>query len=239
VSVSHRIPLPPIGFRLLHELEGLLQGIQADGVISAPEVLRLRRWLAENEPYAWRHPFSELTTHLERVLADGVITTDECEDLLFVIGKLTTVNPYFDALRAGVQVLMGLLAGISADKQLDNAELRAVSEWADTWSHLQGLWPFDECCTVVTAIQASGRVDEHKEFLFDLARQFPVAGELHEQTGELPPMLITGVCAVDPCITFQDCALCSRVSPLERHARSSRLWWQNAGASRGHVSQQT
>jgi hypothetical protein len=198
----NQIPKRAIGFRLLHELEGLLHGITADGVINDQEVQRIRRWLLENEPYTWLHPFSELSGHLETVLADGVITADETDDLLFVIGKLTTANPYFDSLRAGLQVLTGLLSGVAADAALGEDEARAMSSWADDWSHLQGLWPFDECYSIVTTMLARGQVAEYRDHLFDLARQFPVAGEMDAETGELPPVLVKGVCAVDPNIVF-------------------------------------
>jgi len=229
VCASNYVPLPPIGFRLLHELEGLIVGVQADGVITPAEVSRLGRWLAENELYASIHPFSELKTHLEQVLADRAITTDECEDLLFAIRKLTRSNPYFDALRTGLQVLMGLLAGVSADKQLGDAELRAISDWAEESNHLQGLWPFDECCTVAIAIRAAGRADERKQYLFDLARQFPVAGDLDEETGELPPLLVNGVCAIDPQIIFQD----SRFVFTGESRRATRSALETLVAERG------
>lgn len=200
----HRASPRSIGFRLLNELDGILQGIRADGEINEQEVQRVRRWVEENESYAWIHPFSELQTHLDRVLADGAITMDECDDLLFVTRKLTTSNPYFDAIRHGLQVLMGLLAGVSADGLLRSSEVRALSDWSEEWTHLQGLWPFDECCSIVASMLATGKVDERKDHLFDLSRQFPVAGEIDNETGELPPLLVKGICAVDPTITFTD-----------------------------------
>lgn len=190
------------GFRLLNELDGLLEGMRADDVINDAEVLRLRRWLKENEEFAWIHPFSEIQNHLHRALSDGVLTPDECADLLFVVRNLTQHNPYFDAVRSGLQTLMGLLAGVSADGVLRDSELRALSSWTEEWRHLEGLWPFDECCSLVTAMLVSGQIDARKDYLFDLSRQFPVAGAMDGSTGELPPVLVTGLCAVDPTITF-------------------------------------
>ncbi len=195
-------PLGPIGFRLAHELEGILTGIRADGAIGQQEFARVERWLSENEQHALVYPFSEIAVHLRQALRDGVITLDECDDLLFVVQKLTNANPYFDGLRTGTQVLMGLLAGVSADGMLSDAEVKALSQWVEDWSHLQGVWPFDECNSIVTKMLATGKVNEYRDYLFDLVRQFPVAGQLDEETGELPPLLIKGICAVDPSITF-------------------------------------
>src|SRR5262245_28792097 len=94
----------PVGFRLCHELEGLLEGILADQKVVRPEVDRLVSWLATAEPFRHVKPFSEIVDRLEHGLRDGVLTTDECEDLLFVIQRYTTVNPHFDALRTGIQI---------------------------------------------------------------------------------------------------------------------------------------
>jgi hypothetical protein len=86
------IPDRPIGFRLAHELEGLLEGIRADGVITGEETSRLQRWLATNEPYRHIQPFSELATRIDHALSDSLLSPEECADLLFVVSKLTTVN---------------------------------------------------------------------------------------------------------------------------------------------------
>ena len=218
-----------IGFRLAHELEGLLQGIRADGVIDDTETARLRRWLDHNDAYGSVHPFSELRDHISRVLEDGLITIDECDDLLFVVGKLTTVNPYFDALRAGLQVLMGVLAGVSADGDVGPAEARALSDWIEDWSHLRGLWPFEELNAIVTTMVSRNSVAEYREHVFDLARQFPVGGD-----SSLPadaPLLVRGVCSVDPAIAFDgktfvftgESAKCERIQLNQLvHARGGR-----------------
>lgn len=195
------IPNKPIGFRLAHELEGLLQGIRADGIINEQETQRLRRWLDENYPHRSIRPFSELAIHIDRILDDGVVTTDECDDLLFVTRKLTTVNPYFDALRSGLQVMMGLLTGVAADDALGDDEVAALSSWVEEWEHLQGLWPYDECCAVITdAIVNKQATSAHREYLLNLAGQLPIAGA-DAEIFALPPV-VKGICAVDPTIEF-------------------------------------
>jgi hypothetical protein len=191
-----------IGFRLANELQGLLIGIRADGQIVPEEQARVRRWLEDNRPYAHMRPFSELATMLEGMLSDGHFSLEECDDLLFVCEKLTTANPYFDALRAGLQVLMGLLTGVMADRVLTEDEARAVFAWSEDWAHLKGLWPYDECDAIITTMLARGRVVDEPAYFAALARQVPVAGEVDMETGEVPPLLIGGVCAVAPTITF-------------------------------------
>lgn len=191
----------PVAFRLAHELEGILTGISADGVVNEAESNRLANWLLANQEFEDVHPFSELARHVRAALEDGTVTHEECEDLLFVVGRFTTVNPYFDALRGGVQSLMGLLAGVTADRALNTLELNGMMAWLDSWSHLKGLWPYDECDALVTDAMARGLRPDHLAHLQALAAQFPVAGE--GTTLEVP-LLIGGVCAVAPEVVFQD-----------------------------------
>lgn len=190
-----------IGFRLAHELEGILTGIQADGLIHPLEKDRVARWLQANQPFAHLRPFDELHRRLAFALADGVLSMDECDDLLFVTQKLTTVNPYFDALRSGLQVLLGILTGIVADRRIRPTEVSALSDWSEEWTHLKGLWPFDEAVAIVTAIiTEKATAEAGYNHLFALAQQFPLAGE---QTDMFAPLTIQGVCAVDPTMVFQ------------------------------------
>ena len=196
------IPPGAIGFRLAHELEGILQGIKADGRIDSLERDRLRRWLNVNEPFASVRPFSELRDRVDHALADGVLTLDECEDLIFVTQKLTTVNPYFDALRSGIQILLGLLAGIVANKKATPEELQALVNWSEEWSHLQGLWPFDEAVSLVTGlINSNASAADRYQYLKTVVDQFPLAGEYEESWA---PPVIQGICAVNPELVFAD-----------------------------------
>jgi hypothetical protein len=160
--------------------------------------------LATNEPYRHIQPFSELATRIDHALSDSLLSPEECADLLFVVSKLTTVNPHFDQLRAGVQVLMGHLAGLCADHTLIESEIRELREWIDSWAHLRGLWPYDECVSIVASALADGRVDDEEvRYLFALSAQFPVAGEM-TLSGETPPLLVSGICAMAPSIHFAD-----------------------------------
>lgn len=194
-----RIPEAPIGFRLANELEGLLSGITADHVITRDEIARLQCWLAEGTPHAHIQPFNELSGHLRAALADGELTLEECESLLFITKKYTRANPHFDQMRGGLQVLMGLLAGLATDGQIGSAEMHALAAWATEWSHLKGLWPYDEVHAIATAVLEDGSVTvEEVQHLRALEQQFPIAGRV----GETVPMLIGGVCAVNPRITF-------------------------------------
>ena len=81
------IPRGSIGYRLAHELEGILAGIGADGVINRLEAERLVAWVTENAAFADIRPFSELSQHVERMLADGVLTAEEWAAVVSSISK--------------------------------------------------------------------------------------------------------------------------------------------------------
>ncbi len=201
--MKREIPTGPIGYRLAHELEGLLVGISADGIIDQEEADRLKRWRNANSQFSTIKPFSELCEKVDQALADGKLTLDECRDLIFVAQKLTTVNPYFDAIRSGIQVLTGLLAGLTTDRNVNDAEAKALIQWTQEWNHLRGLWPYDECEAIVASALSDHRRAGDLEYLVSLSEQFPVAGDVLP-TGEIPPLVIRGVCAVDPDIEFPD-----------------------------------
>jgi hypothetical protein len=198
------IPDTPIGFRLCHELEGLLTGIKADSRIVDAEVDRILRWRRECEAYQAVKPFSEIVDRLDAALADRVLTLDECEDLLFLVQKYTTVNPYFDAIRTGTQQLMGLVAGLTSDHNVPDVEVHALQGWIDDWAHLSGIWPYDECESLVISAMTNTLDRPLLHYLHSLSAQFPVAGHIDLSTGEMPPLTVTGICAVDPFIQFVD-----------------------------------
>lgn len=235
--------LPPgrmrgsIGFRLAHELDGLLDGITADHVITDEERDRLLAWLDANRVYRDVHPFSQLGDHLEAVLADGLLTMEEAEDLLFVVRRYTTVNPHFDALRGGIQSLLGLVAGMAADGELHEHELARLSAWMAEWEHLKSLFPYDECDALVTTLRTGGPQPAAIERFHQLVHELPVAGDGGLDASSLT---IRGVCAVNPLIEFPartfvftgESAKGTR-AVLEEHVR------QRGGLTHGRVTRDT
>lgn len=196
-----KAPRGAIGVRLCNELEGLLMGIKADTWILPQETARIVDWLDANRTYADAHPFRELAAKLTIALGDGRLSSDEIEDLLFVASKYTTVNPYFDQIRAGLQVLMGLLSGYAADARLHEAEVQHLSQWVEDWGHLKGLWPYDECETIVTWMLANKRIPEEAASILDLSRCVPVGGA---PITDVPALTLAGICAIQPEIVFPE-----------------------------------
>jgi hypothetical protein len=196
---SQSVSRGPIGYRLAHELEGILQGISSDGIIHRSEAKRLVSWVSANAAYSEIRPFSELVNHIEKALSDGVLTSEECADLIFVVSKYTTMNPYVDTLRGGIQQLMGFVTGVVADRRVNQLEIAAMTDWLEYWAPLRGLWPYDECYAIVTSAMASMLLPAHVEQLHALAAQLPLAGRApHDDI----PFRVAGICAVAPSIEF-------------------------------------
>ena len=201
VGDATKAPRGAIGMRLCNELDGLLQGVSADGLINQHEAARIAAWLEKNDEFEDVHPFDELASKLRRALSDGLLTIEESADLKFVVDKYTTVNPYFDQIRAGLQVLMGLLAGYASDALIPEKEVRHLQQWIEDWSHLRTLWPYDECETIVTWMIANGRIAEDAARLLELSSCVPIEGS---NPTTLPALTLAGICSLEPKITFAD-----------------------------------
>lgn len=153
------------------------------------------------------------------------------------MAKYTTVNPYFDQLRAGLQVLMGLLSGYSADAILHDREVEHMATWLDDWGHLKGLRPYDECETIVTWMLANRRIPEEAASLLELAKCVPVGGF---ELGELPPLTLAGICAMDPEIEFREkCFVFTGESTRGGRNELEKRVADRLGWSHGNVTQKT
>lgn len=67
-------------------LLGIIQGIMADSKINDDEVLSLNKWLTNNPLTSWPAPI--IKQKLEEILADGIITTEEKDDLKQLLSSL-------------------------------------------------------------------------------------------------------------------------------------------------------
>ena len=66
---------------LLTELEGILSGIAADGIINLEELQYLRYWLLLTQDYRELFPYSFLEVLVTEILEDGVVTPAESEEM--------------------------------------------------------------------------------------------------------------------------------------------------------------
>jgi len=223
--------------KAMNSLVGLVEGISIDGVINASEIGFLRLWFQENREIRNLHPFTELMPVVEVAIADGVLTDDERQDILWLCEKLRSTE-YFDATTADIQRLHALMSGITSDGVITEAELRGLSTWLADHDQLKTCWPYDEVDSLVTTVLADGKIDaaEHKllqnffgEFVAVLDNRTIVSPKIAENK------TLVGLCAVCPEIEFPGFKFCftgasAKYSRAEFSSLVKRLGGEVVGA---------
>jgi tellurite resistance protein len=196
--------------KAINSLVGLVEGISIDSTINESEIGFLNLWLQENREVRDQHPFTELAPVVETAIADGVLTDDERQDILWLCKKLRSTK-YFDETTANIQRLHALMAGITSDGTITETELRGLSAWLTDHDQLKTCWPYDEVDSLITTVLADGKIDdaEHQllqnffgEFVAVLDNRTIVSPKIAEKT------TLVGLCAVCPEIEFSGSKFC-------------------------------
>lgn len=196
--------------KAVNTLLGIVEGISADSKVTETEIKYLVNWVHAHEPYRDRHPFNELLPVVSEALADGVLTADEREDIVWLCEKLRSTD-YYDVATADIQRLHSIMGAIAADGIITEDELRGLSVWLSDHDHLRRCWPYDEVDSIITAVMADGRIDnEEHDFLKKFLCEFVPEGM--NRTIARPPIdsggSVQGLCAVCPEISFQNAVFC-------------------------------
>ena len=153
----------------IHTLTGLLHGIAIDESLNAEEIAEVLNWCKDYKDLKNREPFKELIGKLDEIMADGVITPDEQEDLLWVCKNLSPEGVFYDEITHEIQVLHGILHGILADGHISLEEATNLQKWIYENDHLKGSYPYDELESLLLAVLEDGKVDQEEE---DMLRDF-------------------------------------------------------------------
>ena len=78
--------------RAMQALLGICTGIAVDDHINDKEIVFLKTWLNENSSVAEYWPGSSIAARIDTILADGIITQEEKEDLLSLLRDITGNN---------------------------------------------------------------------------------------------------------------------------------------------------
>lgn len=196
--------------KAVNSLIGLLEGITIDHQINDAEIEFLELWLADHRINSSRHPFNELFPVVQQAIADGVLTSEEKEDIVWLCDRLTS-NEYFNTATTDIQKLHAIMAAIGGDGVISVEELKGLMAWLDDHEHLKTCWPYDEVQSLVLGVLADKKIDaeEHAmlmnffgEFISILDNQTIVSPAVVEGTN------IVGLCAVCPEISFSDAVFC-------------------------------
>lgn len=93
----------------LHLLNGLCKGLISDRTLSEEEVRYLDWWLTQNGALKSNYPGKELYALVKEILSDGIITTEESENLHKALVDFT-----------GCDLASGVVDGLSTKLPLDN-----------------------------------------------------------------------------------------------------------------------
>jgi NAD-dependent DNA ligase len=207
--------------RSVQRLAGVLKGIAADQDINEKELTDLHEWVTSNDMLVCRWPFSEIEDTIQRVLADGVISSEEHAELLWLCDRFLIPNRVYDSITVEIRKLHGYLQGIAADQEINVAEVQRLQSWCEGHRDYSQVWPFDATIDLLVRVLADGRIDpvEHKELIaycadFSERVKFkPVAPKIDEpkpwNSSDAPVLqTLTMVCSKNPNITFAEHRFC-------------------------------
>ena len=214
----------------VNTLLGLIEGMAIDSSINPAEVSFLNMWLAEHADVRTRHPYSELLPVVEAAVADGVLTHDEHDDIVWLCKRLRSAE-YFDQTTADLQRLHAILGGIVSDGQITEDELRGLSAWLQDHEHLKTCWPYDEIDSLIVSVMKDQKIDPEEHTL--LKAFFSEFTAVMDDRTITSPLIsesanIVGLCAVCPEIEFSASTFCftgasSRYTRKELAATVERL----------------
>lgn len=111
---------------------------------------------------------------------------------------------YFDAVTSRIQYLQGIMYGVIADGVITDAEIMQLDKWLAENSVLNGIYPYDEVCGMLTAIKADGVItDDERNALKAFFASFVDARESYNLNEPDIKKLqqtysVGGICEVSP-----------------------------------------
>ena len=184
-------------------LNGILKGITIDDTLNPTEIAELLNWCNDHSDLKDLAPFNELIPMFDRIMADGIIDVDEQEDLLWLCKNLSRDSEFFDSITTDLQILQGILHGISSDRVISLEEATNLQKWMEKNEHLKGTYPYDELDSILIDILADKEIDEeeHKrllEFFDDFSNLSMTSKIRNARNGETVSYSVNGVCATCP-----------------------------------------
>ncbi len=164
-------------------LRGILTGITADRVLVEAEALFLDAWMRSQEQLTDKGEVSDLLETVDSILADGVITAAELQQLHALIDDiLAHGDQSTGGAEESINQLLGLLMGMAADNRLTDLEFQALRQWLADNPQVADTWPANQLIKRIEAIMADGVLDEEERSdLLETLKQF--SGQRFDETG--------------------------------------------------------
>ena len=200
--------------KAINTLRGMVAGITTDHKVSEDEINELANWCIAHSHLSNRHPFSELIPLIKSACEDGVITSDESADIVWLCNNFVSDSDYYDLVTSSLQFLTGLIHGIMADGEITDDEIHTLKKWMQANDYLSGCYPFDEIESLLMAILNDGKISEDERNMLkaylsnfiDMKTSYnlnePDVNALREKYS------IGGICAICQEIDFDDTVFC-------------------------------
>lgn len=200
--------------KAINTLRGLVAGISCSGGVSAEEMQEIVHWCTLHSHLRDRHPFSELLPVIEHSMLDGFIDAEEQKDILWLCNNFIDEGKYYDVVTSSIQFLSGLVHGIMGDGVLSDKEIKLLRLWLESNDFLQGTYPFDELCSLISVSLEDGSIsnDERNRLLAFMSNlvEFKDSYNLSEiEFAKLRKQYsVSGICATNPIIDFEGKTFC-------------------------------
>lgn len=198
--------------KAINSLKGILEGINLDGEVNTAEIQELVMWANKHDYLISREPFNEFMSIIMHIVHADVPATDAVQDLYWMCQKYEGDNYYYNALTADLQTLQGLIHGIMADGEINEAELAGLRGWLNANDHLKNHYPYDEIRSLIAAVLHDKKIDpEEDQILKAYFKQFvsfanpDVAQKIARETEGVN---VFDMCTSDPEITFEGKTFC-------------------------------
>ncbi len=144
--------------RTLHEFEGLVKGILLDNELNEKEVIALRTWIDNNTHFlsksnkgVTKNIFTDLYSAFYSKSGEILI-----DDIFMCLRNISFKSIYYKEDTTNIQILIGLLRGIVADRVINQKEINNLIVWLKDHSSLQSMYPYN----LLVKLLQIGTVDE-------------------------------------------------------------------------------
>ncbi|MCF2861465.1 hypothetical protein ABMY44_04750 [Pseudoalteromonas sp. Cnat2-41] len=164
-------------------LQGILKGVVSDQRLNDQELLFLQTWLASHKELPVDGDVLDIVDTIEDILADGVITVDELNEIK---GVINDVLEYGELVPSCVEdltnELLGFLSGVAADNVITLGEFNTLVSWFNDNPDATTCWPGNDLYNKLAEILEDGLVEQHE--LDDLVETCKLmAGQQFLETG--------------------------------------------------------
>lgn len=139
----------------INDLYGIVRGINYDGIINNYEIELLKRWIETNLKHKQYTLFNKIINQLQVILEDNYISEYEKIELTGMIQNINSSKIYNEAT-LGMQVLQGIMRGISCDEKIVLQEIEKLKTWLEKNNYLSGIYPYDKVLLTVNNVLEDG-----------------------------------------------------------------------------------